>query len=543
MLRSIPRLFQLLATTIAMAAPAAAQPHDHAAATGTVGSVHFPTSCRAEAQADVDHAVALLHSFEFPPAIEGFQAALTRDPSCAMAEWGIAMSRWGNPFSPLQRTAAVLQAGETAVAHARTLGTKTPREQGYVDAVGKLFTGAATLDQRTRIVAYRDAMTALAAAQATDTEATIFAALAIAAAAPPSDKTYADLLRAGAMLEGLIAAQPDHPGLAHYIIHAYDVPPLADRALAAARRYASIAPGAPHALHMPSHTFTRVGAWQESIDTNIASGDAARRAGSAPEELHAMDYRTYAYLQTAQDAAARQMVDALPDLRRRLEANAARSAAWPSSALFAIAAIPARYALERGEWNAAAALAPASSPYPFVDAVTWYAKAIGAARAGDAPGTRAAMDALAGLKAKLVEQKESYWAEQAEIQRSVAAAWLAFVEGRRDDGLIALRAAADMEDRTEKAAVTPGPLMPAREQVGEMLLELKRPAEALEAFEATLKKEPNRFRALAGAARAASLAGDAATAKRYSATLVAICARADGPIRPALADARKLASN
>ena len=540
--RSIAPFFLFLTVTVAMATPARAQHHDHSVATGKVGSVHFQTSCRAEAQPAFDRAVALLHSFEFPYAIEGFESVLKADPSCAMAAWGIAMSRWGNPFSPSPRTPAVLQAGATAVAQARALGAKTPREQGYVDAVAKLFTDAATIDHRTRVVAYRDAMTALAAAQPADTEATIFAALSLAAAAPPADKTYADQLKAGTMLEGLIAAQPDHPGLAHYIIHAYDVPPLADRALAAARRYATIAPVAPHALHMPSHTFTRVGAWQESIDTNIASGDAARREGSASEELHALDYRTYAYLQTAQDAAARQMVDALPEIRTRFDATRSGSAAPSSTSLFAFAAIPARFALERGDWAAAAALTPQPSPYAFADAVTWYAKAIGAARSGDAAGTRAAMDALAGLKAKLVEQKETYWAEQAEIQRSAAAAWLAFVEGRRDEGLTGLRAAADLEDRTEKAAVTPGPLMPAREQVGDMLLEMKRPAEALQAFEATLKKEPNRFRALAGASRAAALAGDTAKARRYGDDLAKICVKADGPVRPELAEARKLAA-
>jgi hypothetical protein len=526
------------------AVPARAQPHAHSAvSTGKVGVVAFQTSCRAEAQPAFNHAVALLHSFEFTHAIDGFGDALKADPSCAMAEWGIAMSGWGNPFSPSQRSPARLQSGAEAVARARAIGAKTPREAAYVDAVATLFADAATRDQRTRIVAYRDAMTALAAANAGDTEATIFAALALAAAASPSDKTYADQLKAGAMLEALIAAQPDHPGLAHYIIHSYDVPPLADRALTAARRYAGIAPVAPHALHMPSHTFTRVGAWQESIDANIASGDAARRDEATSEELHALDYRTYAYLQTAQDAAAKSVLDSLPGIQARFDPAKAGSAAPGSAGVFALAAIPARYALERGDWAAAAALVPQPSAFPFADAVTWFAKALGAARTGDAAGTRAAMDALAAIKISLVEQKEGYWAEQAEIQRRAAMAWLAFAEGRKDEALTEMQAAAAAEDRTEKAAVTPGPLAPARELVGEMLLELKRPAEALQAFEATLAKEPNRYRAVAGAARAATLVGDATKARTYAAQLVTICARADGPARPALVEARRLAAN
>ncbi len=426
---------------------------------------------------------------------------------------------------------------------AKTIGPKTAREGAYLEAVSQLYANFERVDQRTRVLAYRDAMAEVAAANPNDTEASIFYALAIAAAAPPADKTYADLLKAGAILETIITSQPDHPGLSHYIIHSYDVPPLADRALEAARRYAKIAPSAPHALHMPSHTFTRLGYWQESIDANIASGAVAKRDGATAEELHAMDYRTYAYLQTAQDGAARGLLGALPEVRARFDPDAIGSAAPGSAGVFALAAIPARYTLERGAWADAAKLVPRPSRYLYADALTYFAKAIGAARTGDAAATRTAVDALRTITDRLTEQKEVYWAEQTEIQRRSASAWLALVEGRKAQALAEMRAAAAMEDGTEKAAVTPGPLAPARELVGEMLLQMNQPADALVAFEATLEKEPNRFRALFGAATSARLAGDRQKARSYYASLLKICERADKPGRPELIQARRFASD
>jgi len=458
-----------------------------------------------------------------------------------MAEWGIALSRWSNPFSPSLRPPAPLKQGRDAVARAKAIGPKTARESAYVDAVAHLYADFETVDQRTRAIAYRGAMATLADAHPHDTEAAIFYALAIAAAAAPTDKTYADQLKAGAILETIIAGQPDHPGLSHYIIHSYDVPPLADRALDAARRYAKVAPSAPHALHMPSHTFTRVGSWQESIDTNIASGEAARRDGATAEELHTMDYRAYAYLHTAQDRAARAILDALPSVRARFDPDAIGSAAPGSAGVFALAAIPARYALERGAWAEAAALVPQPSRYLHADALTYFAKAIGAARLGNAAVARSAIEALRTITVRLTEQKEPYWAEQVEIQRRSASAWLALIEGRTAEALAEMRAAAALEDGTEKAAVTPGPLAPARELVGEMLLQLRQPAEALQEFEATLKKEPHRFRALSGAARSASLAGEAQKARAYSEALLKVCERADTPGRPELVQARRSA--
>ena len=526
------------------AVPAFARQHEHGSgAHETLGTVNFATSCSSAAQPLFNRAVALLHSFEFAHALEGFAATLKADPSCAMAEWGIALSRWSNPFAAGVRPSGPLQQGLDAVARAKAIGPKTARESGYVEAVSQLYAGFETVGQRTRVIAYRDAMARLADANPDDTEASIFYALAIAAAAAPTDKTYADLLKAGAILEKIIASQPDHPGLSHYIIHSYDVPPLADRALTAARRYAKIAPSAPHALHMPSHTFTRVGSWQESIDTNIASGEAARRDGATAEELHTMDYRTYAYLQTAQDRAARAILDALPSVKARFDPDAIGSAAPGSAGVFALAAIPARYALERGAWADAAALVPQPSRYLHADALTYFAKAIGAARLGDAASTRSAIEALRTITDRLTEQKETYWAQQAEIQRRSASAWLALVEGRTAEALAEMRAAAELEDGTEKSPVTPGPLAPARELVGEMLLQMQQPAAALTEFEATLKKEPNRFRALSGAARAATLAGNPQKARAYSEALLKICERADTPGRPELVQARRSTSS
>ncbi|MCU1383540.1 MAG: repeat-containing protein [Acidobacteria bacterium] len=524
-----------------IAAAAAAQEHEHGAtANGQLGTVAFATSCHAAAAPHVNRGVALLHSFEFGRAAAAFTSALGADPACAMAEWGIAMTAWGNPFGVGIRPPAPLQQGRDAVERARRLAPNTARERAYIDAAAHLYERADTIEQRTRLLAYRDAMAAVASAYPADSEAAIFHALSMsaAAAASPLDSSYAEPLKAGAILERLILTQPDHPGLAHYIIHSYDYPALADRALEAARRYAAIAPDSPHARHMPSHTFTRVGYWQESIDANVASGAVARRDGMVGEELHSMDYRTYAYLQTAQDAGARAMVDALPDVAGRFDPNGPASAAPNSAAFFAMAAIPARYALERGAWAEAAALQPRATSYPYTEALTYFARAIGAAHTGNTAVITASIDALQRITETLTAQRETYWAEQTAIQRREASAWLALAEGRRADAVAAMRAAAQMEDGTEKAAVTPGPLAPARELLGEMLLQLDQPAEALKEFEATLNKEPNRFRAMNGAARAATRSGDRVKARAYYTQLLKICERADAPGRPELSEAR-----
>jgi hypothetical protein len=516
-----------------------AQDHTHPSlADGKLGNVHFSTSCAAAAQPQFDRAVALLHSFEFGPAIAAFEATLATDSACAMTQWGIALSRWGNPFGVGLRSAAQVQQGLAAVEKGRAIGAKTERERAYIEAVARLYTDAARLPQPARVAAYRDAMERLAASYPDDMEAPIFHALSLTAAEDLSDKTYASRLRAVSILEPLFAKYPDHPGLAHYIIHSYDVPALAPRALEAAQRYAHIAPAAPHALHMPSHTFTRVGLWHESIEANIASATSAKQQRQASEELHATDYQMYAYLQTGQDAEARRLLDALPEIRSRFDPAAVGGAAPPSAAFYALAAIPARWALERGAWAEAARLQLQPSNLPYVDALTEFARAIGAARARDVNAARAAIDRLEALRVREAAMNEPYWTEQIDIQRRSATAWLAFAEGRTADALAQMRAAADAEGRSEKAAVTPGPLAPAREQLAEMLLATKDARGALREFEATLKSEPNRFRTLYGAARAAAQAGDSAASKRYFSQLVTMSARANGALRPELKEAR-----
>ena len=515
------------------------QEHQHPAGE-RLGTVHFETSCSAAAQKTFDRAMALMHSFEFGPAMEGFNAALKEDPACAMAHWGIAIARWTNPFVVSIRPPAQVQAGFEAITKARAAAPKTERERAYIEAAAKLYTDGATVDQRTRILAYEKAMAALAAAYPKDREASIFWALSLTASALPTDKTYANQLKAGAILEKLYPEQPDHPGITHYIIHSYDVPALADRAIAAAHRYAKIAPAAPHALHMPSHTFTRVGAWQESIDSNTESAAAARKGSARAEELHAMDYMAYAYLQTGQDRALKTLMDSIPGIAKVFDPNAVVGAAPGSAGVFAMAAIPARWVLEHRDWKAAAALKPSAelSRWPYSDAMTHFARALGAAHTGALDDARGAIDAMKAIQNNLAQAKETYWAEQVAIQIDGATAYLALAEKRPEEAVTLMRATATREDATEKNAVTPGPLAPARELLGDMLLELKKPAEALVEYEATMKKEPNRFRGVYGAAKAASLAGDRAKARTYYTQLLKICARADSPGRPELAEAR-----
>jgi hypothetical protein len=452
-----------------------------------------------------------------------------------MAYWGLAMTHWGNPFGSY-RSPSATAAGRDAWTKAAAM-TASPREQAYIAAVGELYKDFEKADQRTRVLAYEKAMAALQTSWPEDREAKIFHAVALDQAALPSDKTYKNQLAAGVMLEKLALEMPDHPGIAHYLIHTYDYPTLASRGLDAARRYAKIAPAAPHALHMPSHTFTRVGYWQDSIDTNLASAEAAKREGSPVEQLHALDYQAYAYLQTAQDAAVERILPQLDGLATGVPTARPDAAPIPAG-FYALAAIPARYALERGDWKAAAALPVRSTPFPWTDAITHFARALGAARAGQPEAVRVEVAKLAAIRDALEQKKEAYWTEQVEIQRRGAEAWALFAEGKRDEALVMMRSAADMEDKTEKAAVTPGPLAPARELLGEMLLEAGRTTEALEAFEATVMKEPNRFRGVSGAARAAELAGDRAKAAKYYKQLVGIAAKADEPPRPALASAK-----
>ncbi|MCI0547777.1 MAG: hypothetical protein L0027_10890, partial [Candidatus Rokubacteria bacterium] len=444
------------------------------------------------------------------------------------AFWGIAMTLSHAPPEP-----ALLAHAWAAVERAKAAGSGTARERDYIAAIEVFYRDWETRAPRTRVLEYERAMAALAARYPDDPEAAIFHALALSATALPTDKTYGRQLEAAAMLEKQLARRPDHPGVAHYLIHAYDHPGLAERGLAAARRFAAIAPSVPHALHMPSHIFTRQGLWEESIASNRASVAAARHEH---DRLHALDYLVYAHLQVAQDREAERIVAEVRALERT----------WSEDFVIAhaLAAIPARYAVERGRWAEAAALSGHPRDFswrrfPQAEALTVFARGLGAARSGDLIAAAGARDRLTELASFLSAAAQEDWAEQATIQGLVVAGWLAHAEGRPEEGLRLLGAAAAREDATEKHPVTPGPIAPAREVLGELLLELGRTAEALRAFEAVLRSEPKRFRSLHGATRAAELAGDLATTRIHATMLVALTERAVTE-RPELAHARGL---
>jgi len=503
-----------------------------ASAQEKLGQVHFPVSCSAVAQQEFDRAVALLHSFWFDASAKAFAAVTQTDPGCALAHWGEAMATLFNP-NPFVGTPTPkgLQDGCPAIERAKAAGPKTQRERDYIAAVESLCQDRDKTDQRARVLAYEQAMERLSRTYPEDREAAIFYALALNVTASPVDKTYANQLKAAEILEKVFAEQPNHPGVAHYLIHSYDYPPIAHRGLSAARRYAGIAPAAPHAQHMPSHIFTRRGYWQESIDSNRASAAAAKNHF---DQLHAMDYLAYAYLQTAQDLAAKRVLDEAIAIPKINVENLVPG--------YALAAIPARYSLERRRWADAASLSLPANDFPWdrfpqAEAVLVFARALGAARSGNAAGASKDIARLEVLGGALEAAKQSYWVEQVEIQRQVAVAWVARAEGRDQEALQLMRAAADREDATEKHPVTPGPIVPARELLGEMLLELGDPRQALKEFEASHRVEPNRFKGLYGAARAAELSGDHVKARAYYASLLALCEKADTE-RPELKEAK-----
>jgi len=443
-----------------------------------------------------------------------------------MAHWGIAMTLLTNPFSP--PPAKNLADGWAALEQARQLGPKSEREADYIAALSEFYRDADTQDHRARVLAYEEAMAQLHARYPEDPEAAIYYALSLDVAALPTDKTYAKQLQAAEILEAEVVRQPDHPGVVHYLIHTYDYPPLAERGLKAAERYAELAASAPHALHMPSHIFTRLGYWDRSIETNRRSAEVARIGKDMNGELHARDYMVYAYLQTGRDEAAREAI-------AEAQQFAGAESASPGGP-FALAAMPARFAMERSAWEEAANLTPQPSKFAFADAMTHFARAVGLARSGKPGAAAADVEALQRL-ADALRASNAYWAEQVDIQHMAATAWIAYAEGKRDEALKLMRKAADIEAGTEKHALTPGPLAPAREQLAEMLLAVDRPAEALKEFEAVQRREPNRFRALSGAGRAAELAGDPAAAKRYYGQVAELTASADTS-RPEIAAAR-----
>jgi predicted Zn-dependent protease len=536
----------LLVALICQAAPVMAQEmhqHQHDPSE-KLGRVNFKVSCTPEAQKRFNRAVAWLHSFEYEEAEKAFAEVTAADPRCGMGFWGVAMSNYHPLWTP--PTAAELQKGARAAEQARSVGARTQRERDYIAAVGLFYKDADRLDHRARAAAYGEAMGELSRRYPTDREAGVFYALTlIAKGAAAGDKSYASEKEAARILNGVLAREPEHPGVTHYIIHGYDYPALAHMAVPAARNYARIAPSSAHARHMPSHIFTRLGMWQDSIRSNLSSKAAAeafavrnRMNAAWDEQFHAMDYLAYAYLQGAQDARARGVLEELNGIRK--------SEPESFKVAYAASAIPARYALERRRWDEAARLslqpgALGNFPwknFPWAEAHIHFARAVGAARTGDAANARLEVEKLAAIRQALAGARGGYdWAKQAEIARQVAAGWLAHAEGRREESLRLMRAAAELDDATDKHPVTPGALLPAREQLGELLLELKQPAEALREFESSLRDAPNRFNGLYGAARAAALAGDRKRAEGFYRQLLALCGHADTE-RPELTEAK-----
>jgi hypothetical protein len=471
-----------------------------------LGQVVFPTSCSPAAHRNFLRGLALLHSFWYEESEKTFRAAALKDPTCAIAWWGVAMSLyhplWEPPPGPIE-----LKHGSEAIANARTAGAKTQRERDYIAALAEFFSNYQQRDHRTRAVAWSKAMEGLHHQYPDDSEATLFYALSLKATQLPNDKTLANDRKAAALLEPLFQQQPGHPGVAHYLIHSYDTAAMAQYGVAAARRYAQIAPSAPHALHMPSHIFTRLGLWDDSISSNLASSQVARQyaehqhlAAVWDQELHALDYLIYAYLQTGQNAKARAISD---------RAVALKNTQTTDIGYFALAAMPARFTIERRDWKQAAGLDPNLSATPVPQAITWWARGVGAARTGNTEKARTALARLESLRDLLQQQKSGdYWAGQVDIQRLEVAAWLAHAQGDDARALESLRSAADAEDATDKSNLTPGAITPAREMLADLQSELKLSKDALQNYEAVLRAAPRRFNALYGAAHAAELAGD-----------------------------------
>lgn len=519
------------------------------------GTVHLTTSCAPAVQEDFEHATALLHSFFYDEARRVFTQVATRDPKCAMAQWGIAMTEWHPLWTP--PAPEEMKAGQEAIAKAKALGGKTDLERGYIASL-EGFYGAATVpgaagevglschgstgggDHPARAAAYEKAMEQLYAQHPNDVEVATFYALSLLGSASPTDKTLKNQTRATQILEPLFVKNPNHPGIVHYLIHGYDYPPVADKGLTAAKAYADIAPWVPHALHMPAHIFTRLGMWNDVITSNLASADASRQyaARAHPdatsfEELHALDYMIYGYLQTGQDALAKAVVDQVLKVRKtQPEVDFAAS--------YAMGAVPARYALERRQWADAATLVdpplPSWMKLPLGAGHLAFARALGAARAGRVDDARRALAQLEQIAAVLTEPRQQYFGKQAAMQMGVVKGWLAAAEGRTDEAEKLLREAADSDDLLGKHPVSPGTLLPSRELLADFLLEKGRPKEALAEYQACLKVNPRRLNSVYGAARAAESAGDRDAARRYYADLNAMVT--PDATRPEIAHAR-----
>lgn len=541
-------MFQPLAVSlIAFAAVAADSPH--AGHHGPqLGKVSFETSCTSEADAIVKRGIAWLHSFEYQEAATSFAQAAAADPSCAIAHWGTAASYYHPLWAP--PSPEELAKAQAALAKARTASSKDQRERDYIDALETFYRDSATRDHKSRALAYSDALRQLHQRYPDDREASVFYALSLVAAGTMDrDPQFTKEKEAGAILNKVLAEEPDHPGVAHYLIHSFDYPQLAELALPAARRYASIAPASPHAQHMPSHIFVRLGLWEEVIASNLASEAAAREmakaqglADSSSERLHAMDYLTYGYLQTGQDAEAERVL---------AELHLVKQADPPIfSVAYAATAIPARILLERRKWKEAAALTlpenvgnlASLSQFKWGQAHIYFARAIGAARSGDAARARQEVAALAAIEQAISVPAGTYdWKTQVSIQRQIAQAWLAHVEKRPEEAQSLMKSVADLDDATEKHPVTPGALLPAREQLAELLLELGDPKAALEQYEVSLQRAPRRLAGLYGAGRSAKLAGETDKAHRHFRQLIELTGKGDGQ-RPELKEAKRVIS-
>jgi tetratricopeptide (TPR) repeat protein len=517
---------------VSLAAACSAQQDDNTHPAGDpdkLGQVNFATSCSSSAQPGFERAVAMLHSFWFSAADSAFTSLIAEDPGCAMAHWGIAMTHMGNPMTRAAPSATALAEGLAAVERAKELSASAShREQMYIDAAMAFYRDHEKRDHPAGMRELEVSFAALHGTHPEDDEATIFLARTMVANAPPGDQSFSKQLAAAALLEPLFEKHPDHPGLAHYLIHAYDAPATAQRASKAAQVYADIAPAAPHALHMPTHIFTRLGYWNESIELNARSAQAEPVPDAA---VHPMDYMVYAHLQLGQDSAAKVVVDRAVDISDRY---------YGGLIGYNFAAMPARFALEREDWTAASQLKLPVGALPYVEAVTRFARALGSARSGKTDAAATEVAELARLKSQLDAARDAYWATIVESQRLAAQAWLQFAQGSKDEAVKTAAAAAQLEETVEKHPVTPGPLLPARELEGDMLMEVARPADALQAYEKTLAREPRRARALFGAARAAELSGNSTTAKARYQELKDLMSAADAGRRERLAATRYL---
>ncbi len=503
------------------------------------GKVAFATSCPGAA-ADFNLALALLHSFEYDEAEKVFARIIAENPNCALAYWGVAMSNFHPLWTPPSE--AELRKGQRAIRFARALPRPSDRDADYLAAIAAYYQDWEQAEHRTRCLRFEKAMEKLAADYPADKDASVFYALALTAAADPADKTYSRQKKAGALLTSLSPAGPDHPGIIHYLIHAYDYPELAGLALPAARKYASVAPSSAHALHMPSHIFTRLGLWSECIQSNKASvssaqcyAEAAGIKGHWDEELHGLDYLMYAYLQEGNNQQAGELRQYLQTIKEVSPVN--------FKVAYAYAAIPARYVLENRRWAEAAVLPvqPAGLPwatFPWQKSIFHFTRLMGNVHLGKLPEAQAELDELVRLQAVLTGQKDVYKANLVGIQVGTGQAWLAFKRGKHAEALEHMQRAAELEAQTEKHPVTPGEVLPARELMADLLLALNQPAAALAAYETSLKDHPNRFNGLYGAGLAAQKAGDRQKAGAYYGQLVRLAQTTPSP-RPELALAKQ----